>query len=216
MKPLLKRLLLLCLILLAPLVIMNCSMGRQRQETYSELKAGGSAAATKNYSMAVPAAAPAASVVASEIPRPRGDRDLGPGANKEKLGDVALPNDEQAWRDALVDPWSGERYAAPRDNPFVAVNTAGGDASTFGLDVDTASYSIVRRYLTNGRLPPAGAVRIEELITPSPIPIRRRRRRMSNRCASRPRWRCARGHRSIACCASRCMAASWINAAGRR
>lgn len=36
--------------------------------------------------------------------------------------------------------------------------------STFSIDVDGASYSNVRRYLNNKQLPPAGSVRIEELI----------------------------------------------------
>lgn len=36
--------------------------------------------------------------------------------------------------------------------------------STFSIDVDEASYSNVRRYLENGSIPPAGAVRIEEMI----------------------------------------------------
>ena len=36
--------------------------------------------------------------------------------------------------------------------------------STFSIDVDTASYANVRRFLREGRLPPADAVRIEELI----------------------------------------------------
>ncbi len=36
--------------------------------------------------------------------------------------------------------------------------------STFSIDVDTASYSNVRRFLSQGTLPPADAVRIEELI----------------------------------------------------
>ena len=36
--------------------------------------------------------------------------------------------------------------------------------STFSIDVDTASYANVRRFLSDGQLPPAGAVRIEELI----------------------------------------------------
>ena len=36
--------------------------------------------------------------------------------------------------------------------------------STFSIDVDTASYSNVRRFLESGRMPPADAVRIEELI----------------------------------------------------
>ena len=36
--------------------------------------------------------------------------------------------------------------------------------STFSIDVDTASYANVRRFLTTGTRPPAGAVRTEELI----------------------------------------------------
>ena len=36
--------------------------------------------------------------------------------------------------------------------------------STFSIDVDTASYSNVRRFLANGQLPPPDAVRIEELL----------------------------------------------------
>lgn len=36
--------------------------------------------------------------------------------------------------------------------------------STFSIDVDAASYSNIRRYLNSGQLPPAGAVRIEEMI----------------------------------------------------
>jgi secreted protein with Ig-like and vWFA domain len=36
--------------------------------------------------------------------------------------------------------------------------------STFSIDVDTASYANVRRMLNNGWLPPAGAVRIEEML----------------------------------------------------
>ena len=36
--------------------------------------------------------------------------------------------------------------------------------STFSVDVDTASYANVRRFLNEGRLPPVDAVRIEDLI----------------------------------------------------
>lgn len=47
--------------------------------------------------------------------------------------------------------------------------------STFSIDVDRASYSNVRRFLQGGSLPPAGAVRIEEMVNyfdynyPAPI-----------------------------------------------
>lgn len=57
---------------------------------------------------------------------------------------------------------SREAYAAIHDNPFRT--TADSPLSTFGVDVDTASYSNVRRFLREGQLPPPGAVRIEEMI----------------------------------------------------
>jgi len=40
--------------------------------------------------------------------------------------------------------------------------------STFAIDVDTASYAHVKRYLERRRMPPASAVRIEELINAFP------------------------------------------------
>ncbi|MCY2965708.1 MAG: von Willebrand factor type A domain-containing protein [Planctomycetota bacterium] len=55
-----------------------------------------------------------------------------------------------------------EEYAAFADNPFLAPQKA--PLSTFGVDVDTASYANVRRFLTNGQLPPPQAVRIEEML----------------------------------------------------
>jgi Ca-activated chloride channel family protein len=47
-------------------------------------------------------------------------------------------------------------------NPFV--DTEDERLSTFGLDVDTGSYAIARRYLTDGNLPPAEAIRVEEFV----------------------------------------------------
>ena len=55
-----------------------------------------------------------------------------------------------------------ESYDRIWDNPFLAVAT--NPLSTFSIDVDRASYSNVRRFINAGRLPPADAVRIEELI----------------------------------------------------
>ena len=59
-------------------------------------------------------------------------------------------------------PFITEAYDHISDNPFVLV--AQDARSTFSVDVDTASYSIVRRFLSGGSLPPKDAVRIEELI----------------------------------------------------
>ena len=55
-----------------------------------------------------------------------------------------------------------ESYERIIENPFVRV---GDDPrSTFSIDVDTASYANVRRFLGQGTRPPKDAVRIEELI----------------------------------------------------
>ena len=47
-------------------------------------------------------------------------------------------------------------------NPFI--DTEDDHLSTFAMDVDTGSYSITRRYLIDGYLPPPEAVRVEEFI----------------------------------------------------
>ncbi len=59
-------------------------------------------------------------------------------------------------------PEWGESYDKFDDNPFVEVSKE--PRSTFAIDVDRASYSNVRRFLTQGQAPPRNAVRIEELI----------------------------------------------------
>jgi Ca-activated chloride channel family protein len=55
-----------------------------------------------------------------------------------------------------------EGYAALSEADFVRPQDA--PLSTFSVDVDTASYANVRRFLTDGSLPPPGAVRLEELV----------------------------------------------------
>jgi Ca-activated chloride channel family protein len=57
---------------------------------------------------------------------------------------------------------SAEAYADYGVNPYV--NTAEDQLSTFGIDVDTASYAIVRRKLGENALPPKEAVRVEEFV----------------------------------------------------
>ena len=55
-----------------------------------------------------------------------------------------------------------ERYPDATPNPVRRV--ADQPVSTFSIDVDTASYSNVRRFIDEGRAPPTDAVRVEELI----------------------------------------------------
>jgi Ca-activated chloride channel family protein len=62
---------------------------------------------------------------------------------------------------------SGDQYRRIEENLFKAISTANTDnrLSTFSIDVDTASYANVRQFLMQSNsLPPADAVRIEELV----------------------------------------------------
>lgn len=63
--------------------------------------------------------------------------------------------------DSMTD-FNTEAYDAITENAFQ--RTIDQPLSTFSVDVDTASYANVRRFLNMGQLPPAGAVRIEELV----------------------------------------------------
>jgi len=47
-------------------------------------------------------------------------------------------------------------------NPFI--DTEDDHLSTFALDVDTGSYTVARRYIQDGNLPPEDAIRVEEFV----------------------------------------------------
>ncbi len=55
-----------------------------------------------------------------------------------------------------------EEYSKINDNEFK--ETSKNALSTFSIDVDRASYSNIRRFINQGSLPPADAVRIEEMV----------------------------------------------------
>jgi Ca-activated chloride channel family protein len=57
---------------------------------------------------------------------------------------------------------STEDYDHLVDNPFIRVRDE--PLSTFSVDVDTASYANIRRFLDHDALPPKDAVRIEEML----------------------------------------------------
>ncbi|HWM92576.1 MAG TPA: von Willebrand factor type A domain-containing protein [Thermoanaerobaculia bacterium] len=74
-------------------------------------------------------------------------------AKQGTTGGNAEPNDE-AYGDVF--------YRSAGTNPFV--DTEEDARSTFGLDVDTASYTVTRRYLEDGNLPDPDSVRVEEFV----------------------------------------------------
>jgi len=60
----------------------------------------------------------------------------------------------------------GDKYAAVGTNPFVVV--AHDPLSTFGADVDTASYDLFRRDVNLGGMPQRASVRLEEYVNSFP------------------------------------------------
>ena len=67
------------------------------------------------------------------------------------------------------EPGNTEAYDRIEENPFLAART--NPLSTFGIDVDRASYSNVRRFVEQGALPPKDAVRLEELVNYFPYDL---------------------------------------------
>ncbi|WP_158828848.1 VWA domain-containing protein [Mucilaginibacter lacusdianchii] len=79
------------------------------------------------------------------------------GKSKNKKVTVPNPGYFAPQRDLIDEsyaPLVENTYQNPKDNPL----------STFGVDVDAASYSNIRRYINNGQLPPKDAIRIEEMV----------------------------------------------------
>ncbi|PTX99739.1 hypothetical protein DB346_18135 [Verrucomicrobia bacterium LW23] len=71
-------------------------------------------------------------------------------------------SDRRAMGGVSPDRTGGESYDHREENKFMLAGTD--PLSTFSIDVDTASYANIRRFLTSGQLPPVDAVRIEEMI----------------------------------------------------
>ena len=82
-------------------------------------------------------------------------------------GDPSKPN-PYSWmgrveqEKSIVLEESHDKFDAKEINPVKQVTAE--PVSTFSIDVDTASYSFVRRALNAGHLPPKDAVRVEEMI----------------------------------------------------
>lgn len=72
------------------------------------------------------------------------------------------PSQSAAVAQPAPEPTGTEHYQDYGVNPFV--ETKKDRLSTFSIDVDTASYSIARRKLNEGTLPPFAAVRAEEFL----------------------------------------------------
>lgn len=73
-----------------------------------------------------------------------------------------LPSRTTTALPAQAQEFDREGYNRIYDNSYQRASN--NPLSTFGIDVDTASYSNVRRFINSGVMPPKDAVRLEELI----------------------------------------------------
>ena len=91
------------------------------------------------------------------------DRSAGKKVKAVRAMGVPLPTSPGVDSIAMSTPtWNRESYNAVDENGFI--NVGNDPLSTFSIDVDTASYSNIRRFINQGIMPPTGAVRIEEMI----------------------------------------------------
>ena len=110
----------------------------------------------------VPASDPAIGIAGgagSAFPSPQGATDGNVGSSERVLR-VRVVDAESDLPTKI--PATGNEFGHVVDPGWTSIDRE--HTSTFSLDVDTASLSIVRRMVREGRLPPADAVRIEELL----------------------------------------------------
>jgi len=81
-----------------------------------------------------------------------------PGYYYKRQPGPEIRKDHKKYKDDL----DREGYDHITENPFL--RSKDNPLSTFSIDVDGASYSNIRRFINDGKLPPDGAVRIEEMI----------------------------------------------------
>ena len=98
-----------------------------------------------------------------------------PVLNRDVAGKMAVTGRAAAPMPTLMDQAAPapepntETYANAPQNPVHV--TSEDPVSTFSADVDTASYSVIRSSLNAGQLPPADAVRIEEMVNYFPYAL---------------------------------------------
>jgi Ca-activated chloride channel homolog len=138
--------------------------------------AGGSAAASASkgeefgmIGMAAPAAdAPKSKQVESRREALAGGRPHAAppaptvAARKMAMGSVGAGARPLVLENRQDHEFNTEGYKGVQENPFRLVSEA--PLSTFSVDVDTASYSNMRRFVTEGRLPPPESIRVEEWV----------------------------------------------------
>jgi Ca-activated chloride channel family protein len=81
---------------------------------------------------------------------------------QEEMSAGIMPIDRERIMPGAQPDFNTEQYDRIYENQFLKVMD--NPLSTFSIDVDTASYSNLRRFLNQNQMPPEDAVRIEEMI----------------------------------------------------
>jgi Ca-activated chloride channel family protein len=130
------------------------------QPSYSATSAPAATQAPRAVASA-PTRAPAAIAVEPQPTQAQAERSA-PNPTAASRAGNASDNSKMPERLPTATPPQDATFKDYGVNPFV--DTTVDHLSTFGLDVDTASYAIARSYLLNGTLPPMESVRAEEFI----------------------------------------------------
>lgn len=141
------------------------------QNDFMDLKRQRFAGEAKKEAPPAPAAEPAARVASNPVPSSnrsltrQSEMQVEPGwiqNSDPTIGGLAdTPQDQPG--QGLGPGEGGDKFEPIKENDFIAV--ADQPLSTFSIDVDTASYSKIRSYLSQfNSLPPRDAVRVEELV----------------------------------------------------
>ena len=83
------------------------------------------------------------------------------GHESEELNTLG-DKEARRWLQKNRQNFNTEAYDRVVDNPFLRATQ--NPLSTFSIDVDTAAYANLRRFLSSGALPPKDSVRIEEMV----------------------------------------------------
>lgn len=124
-------------VLLVLLFTSACGSGAASTEAPAATEAPG------NYYPEVPAATEAPAIAESPLNAPNQSQSFAPTQTSSNE-----PSD-MFFQDYGVNP---------------SIDTEDDNLSTFALDVDTGSYTVMRNYLSDGNLPPADSVRVEEYV----------------------------------------------------
>ena len=106
-----------------------------------------------------------------QVPAPQPAPPVAPARAESRAQDLALAREiapaSAAYLPApmpccVLPPEDRENYAHQDENPVHLASEQ--PVSTFSVDVDTGAYANVRRFLNGGAMPPADAVRVEEML----------------------------------------------------